>query len=126
MSSATAIRDVLAEPSNRPALNLLARFTMYMVTLPIASYFLLFELVFAKNGLYDLSEDSNFNLRVNLSGFGAIFVVQVVIGAFVWMAFKQDDEEFAKEKEAKERAVEHIKQLSKEKKESQAEAKKES
>eukprot|EP00286_Rhodomonas_abbreviata_P009362 CAMPEP_0181328384 /NCGR_PEP_ID=MMETSP1101-20121128/22678_1 /TAXON_ID=46948 /ORGANISM="Rhodomonas abbreviata, Strain Caron Lab Isolate" /LENGTH=99 /DNA_ID=CAMNT_0023437251 /DNA_START=209 /DNA_END=508 /DNA_ORIENTATION=- len=99
---------------------------MYMVTLPIASYFLLFELVFAKNGLYDLSEDSNFNLRVNLSGFGAIFVVQVVIGAFVWMAFKQDDEEFAKEKEAKERAVEHIKQLSKEKKESQAEAKKES
>eukprot|EP00961_Rhodomonas_salina_P137086 1844297-Rhodomonas_salina.5 len=75
MSTLKAMRDMVAEPSNRPAFNLLAKGTLMMVTFPIATYFLCFEYVFAKGGLYDLSEE--FNLRINFSGFCALFVVQV-------------------------------------------------
>mmetsp|Transcript_31793 Transcript_31793/g.74902 ORF Transcript_31793/g.74902 Transcript_31793/m.74902 type:complete len:136 (+) Transcript_31793:140-547(+) len=107
MSTLKAMRDMVAEPSNRPAFNLLAKGTLMMVTFPIATYFLCFEYVFAKGGLYDLSEE--FNLRINFSGFCALFVVQICIGTFVLMAFQQDDEQFAEEKKAKEDTIQRLK-----------------
>ncbi len=75
MSTLQAMREMLSNPSNRPAFNLLGKATLMMGTFPIATYFLCFEYVFNKGGLFDVSED--FNLRINLSGFCAIFAVQV-------------------------------------------------
>lgn len=75
ISTAGKMRALAAEPANRPAMSLLLRSTIAMVVMPIAVYYLCFELLLAKGGIWDLSEDLNW--RVNISGFASIAAVQV-------------------------------------------------
>ncbi|KAJ1487729.1 hypothetical protein T484DRAFT_1785835 [Baffinella frigidus] len=99
ISTAGKMRALAAEPANRPAMSLLLRSTIAMVVMPIAVYYLCFELLLAKGGIWDLSEDLNW--RVNISGFASIAAVQVVIATHVVAAFRSDEQQFAQEKAAK-------------------------
>jgi len=75
MSNAGKMRALASEPANRPAMSLLLKSTIAMVVVPIAVFYLCFEVLLAKGGIWDLSEDLNW--RVNTSGFAAIAAVQV-------------------------------------------------
>mmetsp|Transcript_55619 Transcript_55619/g.136296 ORF Transcript_55619/g.136296 Transcript_55619/m.136296 type:complete len:110 (+) Transcript_55619:25-354(+) len=101
VSAAGKIKGILSDPANRGPVNLLARSTLAMFTIPLAVYFLSFHIVFAQGGLLDYSKD--LNMRVNLSGVASIVAVQFVIAGHVIMAFRQDDEAFAREAAAAKR-----------------------
>ncbi|GAA6027242.1 hypothetical protein JCM8097_002517 [Rhodosporidiobolus ruineniae] len=67
----------------------LAIFTVAMVLLPLATYYLSRDYVF----------DSTTSL--NYPAIAAVTAANLVLGAFIWVAFRDDQADYAKEKEAK-------------------------
>uniref|UniRef100_A0A6U2G1A1 Vacuolar ATPase assembly integral membrane protein VMA21 homolog n=1 Tax=Hemiselmis andersenii TaxID=464988 RepID=A0A6U2G1A1_HEMAN len=95
MNKMGKLREIVADPGNRPAVSLLLQSSVAMAVVPLAVYFACFYFVFGEGGLIDYSKDVN--SRTNYSGIAAIVTVQFVIAAHVVLAFRQDDAEFAKE-----------------------------